>query len=114
MLRVTYSCHTVPNGIGRLAQIKNSVSTTNFLAYDALGRVTNSNQVTGGVTYNFPAYQYNLAGALTSEKLPSGRILSTGYDAANRPVWMSGALGGVTTPYIGTQGNSGTYAHNGC
>src|SRR5581483_3664577 len=42
--------------------------------YDALGRVSSSAQTTNGKTYLF-SYKYNLAGALTSETYPSGRVV---------------------------------------
>jgi YD repeat-containing protein len=71
--------------------------------YDALNRVTlgnvlASNQVTAGRTYAF-AYAYNLAGALSSETYPSGRVVTTGYDGANRPNAVNGKLSGQTKPY---------------
>ncbi len=36
-----------------------------------------------GQTYSF-RYSYNLAGALTSETYPSGRVITNSYDGANR------------------------------
>ena len=55
--------------------------------------------MTGGQKYPFP-YGYNLAGALTSETYPSGRVVTTGFDAANRVASVGGALSGVTTAYV--------------
>lgn len=60
------------------------------------GRVKASNEVTAGQTYTF-AYSYNLTGALTSETYPSGRVISAGYDAANRANTVAGVLSGQTT-----------------
>jgi RHS repeat-associated protein len=57
-----------------------------------------SNQVTAGQTYSF-GYGYNLAGALTSETYPSGRVVTTVYDGANRPATINGTLQGQTKPY---------------
>ena len=48
--------------------------------YDKMGRVRAHRQMIGSQTYNLE-YDYNLAGQLISEKYPSGRIVSTGYDA---------------------------------
>ncbi len=45
-------------------------------------------------------YTYNLAGGLTSETYPSGRTISTGYDAANRVTQMGGVLNGQPTSYV--------------
>ena len=64
-----------------------------------MGNVVASNQVTGGQTYNF-AYSYNVAGSLSSETYPSGRVVTTSYDAANRPSTLSGVVQGQTTNYI--------------
>ena len=49
----------------------------------------------------FPLYSYNLAGSLTSETLPSGRILNMTYDAANRPTTIQVTMGTAVTNYIG-------------
>src|SRR3982751_6605740 len=46
-------------------------------------------------------FAYNLADALTSETYPSGRIVTTGYDGANRTLAVTGNLGGVVTKYVG-------------
>jgi RHS repeat-associated protein len=91
----------VSNPVGRLTQVARSgVSTTNMLAYDPLGRSTKSSQVTAGATFTFQ-YQYNNAGSLTSEILPSNRTIAISYDAANRPATLQGVLGTTTTDYIG-------------
>ena len=107
--QVNYYYDTATNGKGRLAQIANSVSSTIISAYDSVGHIKASSQVTsvsaGGqtslFTYNFPSYKYNLAGDLLSETYPSGRTVTTSYDAANRPVTLSGTLGSAATSYIG-------------
>lgn len=70
------------NSTGRLSSVSNSVSTYSYTAYDEMGRVKGSSQTTGGVTYSMPEYRYNLAGGLTSEKYPSGKVVETKYDAA--------------------------------
>jgi len=94
----TYDDGNVSNSVGRLTQIHSDVSTTEYLAYDPLGRVTSSRQDTSGQSYKF-GYSYNLAGALTSETYPSGRSVSTGFDSVNRPVSVRGNFGGVNTGY---------------
>jgi YD repeat-containing protein len=96
----TYSYDTgVANGIGRLTQVANANSTTNYSAYDELGRVKQSNQQTTGQTYGF-TYTYNRGGAVTSETYPSGRTVSTGYDRVNRPSGLTGVLTGQTKNYV--------------
>ncbi len=90
----------VANSADQLMQVNNTTSITNYTGFDVMGRVTASNQVTGGQTYAFNHYVYNLAGTLTSETYPSGRVVTTSYDGANRFAGVSGALNGVTTPYV--------------
>jgi len=106
---VTYAYDSGAYSVGRLIQVSSAASTTNYSAYDPLGRITSSSQVTEGTTYSFPTYKYNLAGALLSETYPSGRTIATGYDGANRPAWLQGTLGTAVTPYIGNNANSGNW-----
>ncbi len=92
----TYGTTTVPCGnysIGQLCSASSSVSTTNFTSYDALGRVLAGNQVTAGQTYSF-SYTYNHAGGLLTETYPSGRIITTAYDAAGRFSSLTGQKSG--------------------
>ena len=51
--------------------------------YDNMGRVVKHRQTIGTQTYALE-YGYNLAGQLTSEKYPSGKVVSMGYDAGGR------------------------------
>jgi RHS repeat-associated protein len=85
----TYDLATVANSKGRLTSVSSTVSTTNYTAYNALGRVTSSNQVTDGNTYTFPVYDYDLAGNLQRQVYPSGLQVGTNYDSAGRisEVW---------------------------
>jgi len=73
---VTYAYDTATNGKGRLQSVSNGNSTTQYTAYDPLGRVLQSIQTTGGTPYTF-SYTYNLAGALKTETYPDGRVLTT-------------------------------------
>ena len=79
----TYDAPNIPFSTGNLSSVSSSVSTTNYSAYDPLGRVTGSNRVTGSLTYNF-GYTYNRAGSLTQESYPDGAQYLTQYDGANR------------------------------
>jgi RHS repeat-associated protein len=80
----TYDDAGVANSKGRLTSVSTSASVNSYTAYDALGRVTASAQTTDGVTYTMPDYRYDLAGDVTSEQYPSGRVVKTEYDAAGR------------------------------
>jgi hypothetical protein len=52
-----------------------------------------------GQTYTF-SYGYDLAGDLKTETYPSGRVLNTSYDQAQRPLTTNGTAGSTTTPYV--------------
>jgi len=95
----TYDAPGGPTARGMLTIVANGSSVTNYLNYDVMGKVLSSNQGIGGQTYPF-SYAYNLAGALTSETYPSGRVLTMTYDNANRASQLSGAVGGNTTTYV--------------
>ena len=58
-------------------------ATATELDYDKMGRVVKHRQNIGTQTYNLE-YGYNLAGQLTSEKYPSGKIVNTNYDDNGR------------------------------
>ena len=89
----TYSYGTNGNATGLLTQISNAISVTAFSNFDAMGRVLNSIQGTAGYTYPF-SYAYNLAGALTVESYPSGRVITMPRDSLNRPTQIQGVLAG--------------------
>jgi RHS repeat-associated protein len=103
-----YDDPAIPHSTDQLTQVANGSSVTKYLAFDALGRPTGSQQVTSDETYTF-SYGYNLAGALTSETYPSGRVVSTGYDGANRPSAVTGMLSTGQTTYT----SGVTYAPHG-
>lgn len=56
-----------------------SISTTEYTAFDMMGRVTASRQTTDGLSYG-TGYVYNLAGALTEETYSSGRVVKNLLD----------------------------------
>ena len=110
---VTYTYDSgASNAIGRLVSVGSSATTNSVTAYDALGRVTGSNQTTNGNSYSF-GYTYNLADALTTETYPSQRVVTTGYDIANRPSYLTGSLSGPPTPYVSSQASPIQYANHG-
>jgi RHS repeat-associated protein len=89
----SYDAVGVAYSKGKLTSVSSSVSATNYIGFDALGRATANQQVTDGQTYSL-GYSYNLAGALTSETYPSGRVVSTAYDNAGRISTVSGQKSG--------------------
>ncbi len=90
----------IPNGYGRLGSIGNASAVMSYSGFDVLGNVTASSEQIAGQTYSF-GYSYNLAGALTSETYPSGRVLTTSYDGANRGSELQGKFAGVSSIYMG-------------
>jgi hypothetical protein len=96
---VTYTYDSAANGKTRLASVSNSAAVNAITGYDVAGRITGSSQTIASHAYTF-SYGYNLADALISMTYPSGRVVSNGYDGANRVNAVTGVLGGVTTPYV--------------
>jgi RHS repeat-associated protein len=93
---VTYAYDTLGaglNGKGRLTSISSSVSSNSYGSYDVMGRVVTGTQTTDGQNYT-TGYQYNLAGGMTSEIYPSGRVITTGYDSAGRLASVTGQKSG--------------------
>ncbi|MGB7201021.1 MAG: RHS repeat-associated core domain-containing protein [Pyrinomonadaceae bacterium] len=64
----------IANSKGKLTKVASSVSTTEYTAFDILGRVTAHKQTTDGNAYT-TGYTYNLSGALIEETYPSGRVV---------------------------------------
>jgi RHS repeat-associated protein len=75
---------------GRLVAVAyGATSAGNYTGYDQLGQVNVSYQQTDSQNYGF-GYGYNLASEITSETYPSGRVITTGFDAAGRITSASG------------------------
>ena len=64
--------------------------TTQALDYDRMGRVQSQRQTVGTTTRTL-GFSFNLLGQLQSETYPSGRVVSTSYDAAARLTGVSDA-----------------------
>ncbi|MGB7208884.1 MAG: RHS repeat-associated core domain-containing protein [Pyrinomonadaceae bacterium] len=85
---VTYTYDNLPNAKGKLIKVTNgagtNTSTTEYVTFDILGRVTRSKQTTDGVVYGTDAapmtYTYNLSGAMIEQKYPSGRVVKNVLD----------------------------------
>lgn len=79
-------------------------ATTQSYDYDLMGRVKAHIQMVGTQSYTF-SYSYNLAGQLTGETYPSGRVVSYGYDdAARLDTVTSGATAYVSNFAYGSNG----------
>jgi RHS repeat-associated protein len=80
---VDYFYDNVTNAKGKLTKVSSTVSTTEYTAFDILGRVTASRQTTdGGDPIGYPmTYTYNLGGALVEQQYPSGRVVKNVLDA---------------------------------
>ena len=92
---------------GRLCSVTASkgttrVSRTAYNRYDALGRVLESTQRTGGTSYTM-AYGYDRAGNLTRQRYPSDRVVDYVYDGAGR---IAGAKTGIDGWYAGGTGSN--------
>jgi RHS repeat-associated protein len=98
-----YDASNVSNSKGQLTSIVNGNSATYRTSFDAVGNVLMSSQTTAGQVYGF-GYTYNLAGGLVKETYPSGRVVTTAYDGANRVSGVSGTLNGQVTPYVSNLG----------
>ena len=78
------------------------VSRTAYNRYDALGRVLESTQTTGGQAYTM-AYAYDRAGNLTRQRYPSDRVVDYVYDGAGR---IAGVKTGIDDWYAGGTGDN--------
>ncbi|MFY9620738.1 MAG: RHS repeat-associated core domain-containing protein, partial [Pyrinomonadaceae bacterium] len=78
-----YDSTSISNGIGRLASVSSTVSTSSRGGYDSLGQPLSTTQTIGAQNYTFN-YTYDLAGNLKTITYPSGRAVSYNYDMAGR------------------------------
>jgi YD repeat-containing protein len=86
---VTYTYDQARTGYynqGRLTEVKTtSGGTTQTLQaydYNLMGAISRQQQTVSGTTYTI-TYAYNMAGQMTSETYPSGRVVSYSYDGAS-------------------------------
>ena len=76
---VTYTYDNLPYSNGKVTKVSSSVSTSEFLAFDNMGKVLSHRQTTDGNIYN-TSYSYNLGGALLETTYPSGRKVKNTID----------------------------------
>ncbi len=81
---VEYTYGTTAPKVGKLVKVESTVSTTEYTAFDILGRVTASKQTTdGGVTGGYTSgYTYNLSGVLIEQTYPNGRKVVNELDVS--------------------------------
>jgi RHS repeat-associated protein len=89
----TYDAPGVPYSRGRVVSISAGVSTASTAAYDALGRVKQSQQVTDGHSFGM-SYVYDRAGNMVSQTYPSGRTVTTTLNAGGLVGSLTGAKPG--------------------
>jgi RHS repeat-associated protein len=81
--------------VGRLSSVTFGTVTQTY-RYDAVGRYQSSEQTVGGQPNPF-VFHYNYVPAgLASMQYPSGRTVTTTYDAAGRPNGVAGYASGIT------------------
>jgi RHS repeat-associated protein len=90
----SYDAVNISFSKGRLTSVSSSVSAYSYGEYDPLGRVKTGTQTTDGQAYTM-SYAYNKAGAITSQTYPSGRVVSTNYDAAGRIAGVKNITTGI-------------------
>ncbi len=94
----TYDDSSVPFSKGQLTKTSNSVSTSQITAFDNMGRVLTSQQITDGQTYT-SSYQYNLSGRLTQETYPTGRVITNTFDSDGDISQITGQMGSTNKTY---------------
>ncbi len=75
----TYDDSNIVNAKGKLTRVSSSISETRYTAFDLLGKVLSSQQITDGRTFN-SSYVYNLPGAMIEQTYPSGRVVKNTFD----------------------------------
>ncbi len=96
---ITYNYDTYH--IGSLASVSSVDSTTTYPSYDSMGNPKQSQtQIYGNSQVYTFNYTYNLTGSLTSETYPSGRLVYTCYDGANRATGLSLTQGCTANNYV--------------
>jgi RHS repeat-associated protein len=107
---VTYSYDPgIANGKGRLASVSSTVSSYSYEEFDALGRIKAGKQTTDGNVYAM-SYMYDLAGHLTSQVYPSGRVVTNSFDTAGR---LNNVTGQKTGQAARTYASSFSYTAHG-
>jgi RHS repeat-associated protein len=105
---VSYTWDTIFKGA--LTSVANSVSTTSYDSYDAMGRPTQITQTPSNQSGYIFKYAYNTAGGLEQTTYPSGRAITSCSDSGNHIARVFGSTG---TNYAGDSGTRISYFANG-
>jgi hypothetical protein len=81
-----------------LVSVTSSASSYTCSSY-ALGRPGATQQMTNGVPYPFTGITWTPQGDMKTITCPSGRAIATTFDYADRPLTVTGNLGGTATNY---------------
>jgi YD repeat-containing protein len=89
-----YASNDLTNLVGRLVEVdihSGSTNTSTVNGYDAMGRVVRQWQQTPSMSPGgqYDTYAYDLAGNLTSLTYPSGRVVTSQYNAAMQPTQVT-------------------------
>lgn len=99
----SYDESSVPFSKGRLTRVNTDTSDTRIRALDPEGRILALEQVTASVSYP-SRYRFNLAGDLSEETYPSGRVVRTIVDEDGDAVLVEGARAGSRQPHAYASG----------
>jgi RHS repeat-associated protein len=105
----TYDSTSVAYSKGHLTSVGSDENYFHYTGFDALGRILTCQQVTDGYVYPM-SYVYDLAGNLTSEVYPTGRVITHSYDNVGRLAKVSGQQAGGTAKLYA---NSFSYSASG-
>ena len=94
----TYAYDQGANGKGRLTQVVEPNSTTNYV-YDQKGRLTTETRIINAVSY-VTAYAYDGSGRMTGITYPSGRTVTYTLDSLGRIQQVATTKDGVTQPVV--------------
>jgi len=94
----TYDEPASDNGAGRLTQVADATGTTR-LHYDPAGRLSREEHSLAGVPFT-TAYGYDRNGNRTTLTYPSGRVVATPVDGADRLVAATTTVDGVPTDLV--------------
>jgi len=76
----TYDNLSIPNGRGRLYSVSNTLATTTFTAYDAMGRTRRTTKtIQGDPTQYVTETAYDLSGKTTTITYPDGYMVTNTY-----------------------------------
>jgi len=81
---VSYAYDAGSNGIGRMTSVTDHAGSGSY-SYDVMGRMSGEQRTIAGVSKSL-SYSYNLDGSLKKMTYPSGRVVSYGYNEAQRPL----------------------------